>query len=176
MRLAHATTNRPHLHIYITHHPPLQAIDFQFIFLDMIGTITTPSAGYNLRLSPPIRKVRVHPVLKAKLVVEHTTPARRDNLYEVLHVKRNASPLEIKTAYRNLSKLYHPDASTFNHHGDNDFIEIHNAYAMLSDPESRAMYDLTWNNGLRQKTGLSTAVGKKPQTYTSRRWETDQCW
>ncbi|KAG6411685.1 hypothetical protein SASPL_129769 [Salvia splendens] len=69
----------------------------------------------------------------------------RRSLYEVLRVKRNASPVEIKTAYHTLAKLHHPDArarlteSSIAMSADGGhFIEIHNAYATLSDPNARA--------------------------------------
>jgi len=46
-------------------------------------------------------------------------------------VKPTALPMEIKTVYKSLAKMYHPDAVRSN---GQDFMEIHNAYAMLSDP------------------------------------------
>ncbi|KAI3510176.1 hypothetical protein L1887_25707 [Cichorium endivia] len=151
----------------------------------MTGILRTPVAGISLRLPPPNStgstskvflcgrrtcKGSMHAVLDAKPV----SIRRPESLYEVLRVERNASPTEIKTAYRSLAKLYHPDASDLN--GDRDFIEIHNAYATLSDPEARASYDQKWSTGLRRKSGLYTAVGKRQGFYTCRRWETDQCW
>ncbi|CAK7323846.1 unnamed protein product [Dovyalis caffra] len=69
------------------------------------------------------------------------------SLYEILRVNPCASQVEIKTAYRSLAKVYHPDAM-FNHDHQQDddeeqsdggdFIEIHNAYETLSDPAARA--------------------------------------
>lgn len=95
------------------------------------------------------------------------------SLYEVLRVKRNASSTEIKAAYRNLAKLYHPDAAVDSEDSaqdGRDFIEIHDAYATLSDPTARAMYDLSLGPGRRPLGGYRSGF------YTSRRWETDQCW
>ncbi|XP_059435779.1 chaperone protein dnaJ 11, chloroplastic-like [Corylus avellana] len=94
--------------------------------------------------------------------------------YQLLRVKETASQTEIKAAYRNLAKQYHPDAaSSSSNPNARDFIEIHNAYATLSDPVARARYDLS--------IGASTASAR-PYGYTAgfyrptRRWETDQCW
>ncbi|KAE7995179.1 hypothetical protein FH972_000006 [Carpinus fangiana] len=94
--------------------------------------------------------------------------------YQLLRVKETASQTEIKAAYRNLAKQYHPDAAISSSNPNaRDFIEIHNAYATLSDPVARARYDLS--------IGASTASAR-PYGYTAgfyrptRRWETDQCW
>ncbi|KVI10303.1 chaperone protein dnaJ 11, chloroplastic-like [Cynara cardunculus var. scolymus] len=129
-----------------------------------------------LRLPPPNSNgsTSFHAVLKAKPVVEQAFRRRSENLYEVLRIGRNATTTEIKTAYRSLAKVYHPDALEFTSHGgDCDFIEIHKAYATLSDPEARAMYDLKW----RRRSGMYSVVGKRPGFYAGgRRWETDQCW
>ncbi|KDP32638.1 hypothetical protein JCGZ_13188 [Jatropha curcas] len=99
------------------------------------------------------------------------------SLYEILKVKQTASQMEIKTAYRNLAKVYHPDAIHEEVQSDGrDFIEIHNAYETLSDPAARAMYDLSLeaasNYCQRRRTGFGFTDGY----YPTRRWETDQCW
>ncbi|KAJ6869908.1 hypothetical protein NC652_035727 [Populus alba x Populus x berolinensis] len=60
--------------------------------------------------------------------------------YEILCVHQNASQSELKAAYRSLAKLYHPDTTSSDRNGQ-DFIDIHNAYAILSDPAARASYD-----------------------------------
>lgn len=123
------------------------------------------------------------------------------SLYEVLRVERTASLTEIKTAYRSLAKMYHPDAMIQQHHQDEedkpeieldsesdgrDFIEIHNAYATLSDPAARALYDLSLGNTTSQFSnqrgpfGFGVGFGFSAPNRTgfspTRRWETDQCW
>ncbi|GFP90965.1 chaperone protein Dnaj 11 chloroplastic [Phtheirospermum japonicum] len=97
--------------------------------------------------------------------------AARRSLYEVLRIRRNASQVEIKTAYRTLAKLYHPAAaaSSSSSSDGRDFIEIHKAYATLSDPDARAVYDLNLNVDSKRRPG-------RGRFYPTRRWETDQCW
>jgi len=60
--------------------------------------------------------------------------------YEAMGVDRNATPQEIKQAYRKLARLYHPDISK-DPKGSEKFQEVGEAYAVLKDPEKRAAYD-----------------------------------
>lgn len=62
------------------------------------------------------------------------------NPYEVLGVAKDADDKEIKKAYRQLSKVYHPDKETGN---KERFLEIGLAYEVLIDPERRDRFDQT---------------------------------
>ena len=74
------------------------------------------------------------------------------NYYSVLGVREDASSLELKAAYRNLMKKWHPDRC---HHVDatNRTEEVSHAYSVLSCPESRFTHDLELREaGLSSKT------------------------
>ncbi|MEN6431260.1 MAG: molecular chaperone DnaJ [Coriobacteriales bacterium] len=60
--------------------------------------------------------------------------------YEVLGVSRNASPDEIKKAFRRKARETHPDVSQ-GENAEEEFKRINEAYEVLSDAEKRAMYD-----------------------------------
>jgi molecular chaperone DnaJ len=78
--------------------------------------------------------------------------ASRD-YYEILGVGRNASPEELKAAFRNLARKYHPDVNK-EPDAEEKFKEMNEAYAVLSDPEKRAAYDRYGVEGLRGMGGM----------------------
>lgn len=67
--------------------------------------------------------------------------ANKRDYYEVLGVARDASPQEIKSAYRKLAVQYHPDRNQGDPESERRFKEAAEAYAVLSDSEKRARYD-----------------------------------
>ncbi len=60
--------------------------------------------------------------------------------YEVLGVTRSASADDIKNAFRNLARKYHPDVNKAED-AEEKFKEINEAYGVLSDPDKRSAYD-----------------------------------
>ena len=62
------------------------------------------------------------------------------SLYETLGVSENATQSEIKKAYRNLAKKYHPDINKTKE-AEEKFKEINAAYEILGDEEKKAQYD-----------------------------------
>jgi molecular chaperone DnaJ len=66
--------------------------------------------------------------------------AKRD-YYSVLGVARNASPDEIKKAYRKLALKFHPDKNQGDKAAEDRFKEITEAYDVLNDPQKKQAYD-----------------------------------
>ncbi|MDQ3955171.1 MAG: molecular chaperone DnaJ [Actinomycetota bacterium] len=62
--------------------------------------------------------------------------------YETLGVARGATSDEIKRAYRDLARRYHPDANPGDPSAEERFKEITRAYDTLSDPQKRERYDM----------------------------------
>ncbi|MED5553040.1 MAG: molecular chaperone DnaJ [Actinomycetota bacterium] len=69
--------------------------------------------------------------------------------YELLGVGRDASSDDLKRAYRQLAREFHPDANPNDAQAEAKFKEISEAYAVLSDDEARARYDQFGHEGLR---------------------------
>ncbi|MFX0049027.1 MAG: molecular chaperone DnaJ [Candidatus Hermodarchaeota archaeon] len=69
-----------------------------------------------------------------------STNKKRD-YYEVLGVEKNASENDIKLAYRRLARKLHPDLNKTDPKAKEKFIELQEAYEVLSDPNKRNNYD-----------------------------------
>ncbi|ADE57557.1 MULTISPECIES: molecular chaperone DnaJ [Aminobacterium] len=69
------------------------------------------------------------------------SPGTQEDLYEILGVPRDASSADIKKAYRQLVRKYHPDANPGNADAEEKFKKINMAYEVLSDSQKRAQYD-----------------------------------
>lgn len=74
--------------------------------------------------------------------------ADRD-FYEILEVSREASPQELKKAYRKLAKELHPDRNPDNKVAEERFKDVSAAYSVVSDAEKRKLYDEFGEMGLR---------------------------
>lgn len=87
--------------------------------------------------------------------------------YEVLGVGKDASPEEIRKAYRKLAKQFHPDLNPGKPAAEARFKEVSGAYDLLSDAEKRGRYD----RGEIDETGA-----ERPRAYYREHAEGAQGW
>jgi molecular chaperone DnaJ len=73
--------------------------------------------------------------------------------YEILGVPRNASPEDLKAAFRKLARQYHPDVNK-SPDAEERFKSLNEAYAVLSDTEKRSVYDRYGSEGLNGMGGM----------------------
>ncbi|KAM6116736.1 dnaJ homolog subfamily C member 11 isoform 2-T2 [Phoenicopterus ruber ruber] len=77
-----------------------------------------------------------------------------EDYYSLLNVRREASQEELKAAYRRLCMLYHPDKHRdpeLKTQAERLFNLAHQAYEVLSDPQTRAIYDIYGRRGLEME-------------------------
>uniref|UniRef100_A0A5K4EQW0 Putative dnaj (Hsp40) homolog, subfamily C, member n=1 Tax=Schistosoma mansoni TaxID=6183 RepID=A0A5K4EQW0_SCHMA len=94
------------------------------------------------------------------------------DLYSVLGVDKSASAADLRMAYKRLSLLFHPDKHSISTPEDNEkitssasdavaaFGQIASAYAILSNPEQRAIYDSFGYKGLQMQGWQITSSQK----------------
>ena len=84
--------------------------------------------------------------------------SNRQTYYDLLDVHPSANPIEIRRAYRELSKKYHPDTTTLTRaKATIKFQALNEAYAVISNPERRLTYDL--------EIGYSRVVVLQPTSF-----------
>ena len=72
--------------------------------------------------------------------------------YKVLGFDTNKVTIdEIKNAYREMAKKYHPDRNVGDSSSEEIFKEINEAYKVLSTPKIRRKYDFNWNRYFGKK-------------------------
>ncbi len=76
---------------------------------------------------------------------------QQKDFYKILGVDENASQEQIKSAYRQLAKKYHPDTHKNDKQAEERFKEISEAYAVLKDKEKRKKYDQLRKYGNHQQ-------------------------
>ncbi len=75
--------------------------------------------------------------------------SKKRDYYEVLGVSKDASLKEIKVAYRRLARKHHPDLNKTNPKAKEMFIELQEAYEVLSDEGKRRNYDRYGHGGVQ---------------------------
>src|SRR5919109_1809015 len=84
---------------------------------------------------------------------------RRD-YYAVLGIAATAEPREIRQAYRRLARQYSPDVNFWDERARVLFEEIAEAYRILGDPRSRALYDRLGPGGV-DVDGQALGAGRR---------------
>ena len=87
--------------------------------------------------------------------------AKRD-YYEVLGVAREATEVQIKSAYRKLALKYHPDRNPGDKQAEDAFKEAAEAYAVLADAQKRSLYDRFGHAGV---AGAGSGAGFDPTIF-----------
>ncbi|XP_031563542.1 dnaJ homolog subfamily C member 5-like isoform X2 [Actinia tenebrosa] len=84
------------------------------------------------------------------MAYEKMEDERKDgtSLYDILLVDKDATPDEIRKAYRKMALKHHPDKNRDNPEATEKFKEINHAHTILSDPGKREIYDNYGNMGL----------------------------
>jgi len=87
----------------------------------------------------------------------------KQDYYEVLQVSVNAEPDTIHRIYRLLAQRFHPDN---NETGNSEkFHQVHEAYTVLSNPESRASYDVRYHQQRQDRWRLVSTGAKADNDF-----------
>ncbi len=86
--------------------------------------------------------------------------------YLVLGLEKNATTLEIKTAFRKLAKIYHPDKNFNDPNAKGKFESILKAYNILVNPHSRARYDRNNEEPRAVRKSAAASASQKNWTFT----------
>jgi hypothetical protein len=89
------------------------------------------------------------------------------NYYDILGIRPSATDAEIKAAFRQLAKIYHPD---INPQGREKFVQILKAYETLIDPNKKYVHD----HKLSAATNSSSSKKSSSQATREKNWNYDE--
>jgi hypothetical protein len=96
------------------------------------------------------------------------------NYYKILGVRRSASKSEVKSAYRKLARLRHPDVNGGSEKAAHEFALLSKAYRVLIDPQERAYYDEQLS--AQSNSGYSILNSSNPHAQRARNLAVQARW
>ncbi|OMO88534.1 hypothetical protein COLO4_20218 [Corchorus olitorius] len=111
--------------------------------------VFTPGGNSVLQFRKPINPTRIQ-FCSFKIKAKIDEARKEMSFYELLGIPESGTLPEIKQAYKQLARKYHPDVSPpgFVDEYTERFIRVQEAYETLSDPRRRALYDRDLASGL----------------------------
>lgn len=85
--------------------------------------------------------IYIAPLTGSSRSISTSSPLTQTDYYKILGVSKNSSTKEIKKAYYQLAKKYHPDTNKDDPNASKKFQEVSEAYEILSDDTKRKEYD-----------------------------------
>ncbi|XP_039955272.1 dnaJ-like protein 60 isoform X1 [Bactrocera neohumeralis] len=113
---------------------------------------------------------------RIQTAIRHSSVQNGETYYDILKVQKNCSNQEIRNAFVQLSKKFHPDVKgiTPDPKQTAQFVKISEAYQILSKPKSRSAYDQRlWDAGVLRpgQRSRSGAVKNMHSAEIHRPWE-----
>jgi hypothetical protein len=96
------------------------------------------------------------------------------NYYKVLGIRKSASKSEVKSAYRKLARLRHPDVNGGSEKAAQEFALLSKAYRVLIDPQERAYYDEQLSS--QNNSGYSILHSTNPHAQRARNLAVQARW
>jgi curved DNA-binding protein CbpA len=96
------------------------------------------------------------------------------NYYKVLGIRQSASRSEVKSAYRKLARLRHPDVNGGSERAAREFALLSKAYRVLIDPQERAYYDQQLTT--QSDSGYSILHSNNPHAQRARNFAVQARW
>ncbi|KAJ1369703.1 DnaJ dnj-10 [Parelaphostrongylus tenuis] len=126
------------------------------VVLSQVPSLSVYSSSIRFKCLVPLQ--RLSPALCGRRYFHSSRPSSKDDYYKVLGVKKDATAKEIKKAYFQLAKKYHPDVNK-SKEAQEKFQEISEAYEVLSDDSKRQEYD-TFGSSASSAGGPGRGAGE----------------